>query len=68
MQTPHSLAVQHSSSAFVVDTKESRLKAMDKFLGDHENFYDLLIFSDTVADEHGCLLAPLLMATLWFLF
>ena len=41
---------------------------MDKFLGDHEEFYELLIFSETVADDHGCFLAPLLMATLWFLF
>ena len=49
-------------------TKESRLKVMDKFLGDYENFYELLVFSDSVADDRGCLLAPLLMATLWCLF
>ena len=64
----HFLGSEHSSDVFVVFTKESRLKAMDKFLGDYEDFYELLIFSETVADDHGCFLAPLLMATLWFLF
>ena len=67
IQSAHFQALEHSSGSFVV-AKESGLKAMDKFLGDHEEFYELLIFSETVADDHGCFLAPLLMATLWFLF
>ena len=68
IQSAHLLALQHSSSAFVAFVKESRLKAMDKFPGDYEDLYDLLVFSETVAEDHGCFLAPLLTATLWFLF
>ena len=41
---------------------------MDKFPGDYEDLYDLLALSETVAEDHGCFLVPLLTATLWFLF
>ena len=68
IQSAHLLALQHSCSAFVVFPKESKLKAMDKFPGDYEDLYDLLVLSETVAEDHGCFLVPLLTATLWFLF
>ena len=41
---------------------------MEKFPGDYEDLYDLQVLSETVAEDHGGFLAPLLTATLWFLF
>jgi hypothetical protein len=40
---------------------------MTEFLDDDEEFCELLIFTETVADDHGCLLF-ILLATPWWLW
>ena len=40
---------------------------MDDFLDDDEEFCELLIVTETVADKHGCLLV-ILLATPWWLW